>query len=96
MAAKHRADPNSKDFQKYFEELLLSIAGTKAGATYTFKRLKGRHVAKGEQFVSASFRLAFAEKVFCNRVLKSKLAEPGATIKKDLRSPSKQDSREVQ
>ena len=84
MAKKHRADPNSKDFLKYLEELLLSAAGTTPGATYNFKRLKGRRTEKGEEFVSASFRLAFAEKVFCNRVLKSKLAEHGATIKNDF------------
>ena len=84
MAAKHRADPNSKEFLQYLEELLISVAETVKGATYVFKRLKGRRVGKGEDFVSCCFRLGFAEKVFCNRILRSKLGKKGVTIKNDF------------
>ena len=81
MAKTNRADPNSRGFMKFLEGVLLTAAGSGAGATFLFKRIK-QHGKKGDEFVSTSFRLAFGEKVFCDRILKSKLAAHGAGIKK--------------
>ena len=86
MAKNHRADPLSKDFASYLETLLLTAAGSGAGATFKFKRLKKGNketTIKGGDFVSTSFRMAFGEKIFCDRIMKSNIAAPGATIKKD-------------
>ena len=85
MAKTNRADPTSKVFAKFLEALLLTAAkcGPGATGTFNFKRIKQRQ-QKWDEFVSVNFRLAFGEKVFCGRILKSKLAAPGATIKKDF------------
>ena len=48
-----------------------------------FKRV-GKRIPKRNEFVPTSFRLAFGEKAFCDRVLKPKLAAHGAIIKKDF------------
>ena len=84
MAKTHRADPNSKDFLRYIQTLLLTAAGAGPGATFNFKRLKQHGQKAKDDFVSTSFRLAFAEKVFCDRILKSDLSKHGAVIKKDF------------
>jgi len=85
MAQQARADPLSKDFAKYLEDLLLTAAGSSSGAcTYKFTRLRKKSIQNGGEFVSACFRMAFAEKVFTNRILKGKLAAPGAILKKDF------------
>ena len=75
MATTNRADPMSKNFAKYLEELVLIAAGSGAGATFKFSRNRKGGGMKGGEFVSACFRLAFAEKVdvFCDRILRSKL-----------------------
>ena len=85
MAKTNRADPNSKDFMKFLEVVLLTAAGSGAGAsaTFLFKRIK-QHGKKGDEFVSTSFRLDFGEKVFCDRILTSELAAHGEVIKKDF------------
>ena len=82
MAENNRADPHSRDFAKFLEGLLLIAAGSGAGATFLFKRVK-QHGKKGDEFVSTNFRLAFGEQVFCDRILKFKLAAHGAVIKKE-------------
>ena len=84
MAKNHRADPNSKDFLKYLQTLLLTAAGAGTGTTFTFKRLKQHGPKAKEDFVSTTFRAAFAEKVFCDRILRSDLSKHGAVIKKDF------------
>ena len=84
MAKTNRADPMSKDFASHIESLVLTAAGSGAGATFKFSRVKKGRGNKGGEFVSTSFRLAFGEKVFCDRILKSKLAAHGAEIKKDF------------
>ena len=66
--------------------LIAAGSASGAGATYKFSRLKKKgsmKLIKGCEFLTASSRLAFGEKVFCNRILKSKLPASGAVIKKD-------------
>jgi hypothetical protein len=85
MAQKARADPLSRDFAKYLEDLLLTAAGSSGGAcTFKFSRLRKKTVQNGGEFVSAGFRIAFAEKVFTNRILKSNLSNANATLMRDF------------
>ena len=85
MTTKARADPLSRDFAKYLEDLLLTTTGSSSGAcTYKFTRLRKKGNQDGGEFVSASFRVAFAEKAFTNRILKGKLAAHDAMLKKDF------------
>ena len=85
MAQKARADPLSREFAKYLENLLLTAAGSSGGAcTFKFTRLKNKNVQSGGKFVSACFRIAFAEKVFTSRILKGKLSNADAVLKKDF------------
>ena len=74
MAQKARADPLSRNFAKYLEDLLLTAAGSSGGAcTFKFTRLRKKTVQSGDEFVSACFRIAFVENIFTNRILKGKL-----------------------
>ena len=85
MAQKARADPLSRDFAKYLEDLLLTAAGSSQGAcTFKFTRLRNKNVQSGGEFVSACFRIAFAEKVFTSRILKGKLSNADAILKRDF------------
>ena len=85
MAQKARADPLSRDFAKYLEGLLPTAAGSSGGAcTFKFTRLRKKTVRSGGEFVSACFRIAFAERVFTNRIRKGKLSNADAILKKDF------------
>ena len=84
MAQKARVDPLSRVFAKYLENLLLTSAGSSNSAcTFKFTRLKKKSIQNGSEFVSACFRIVLAEKAFTNRILKGKLSNADATLKRD-------------
>ena len=84
LATTNLADSTSKDFARYLEELVITALGSGAGATFKFSRIRKGGGMKAGEFVSACFKLAFAEKVFCGRILRSKLSAHGTVIKKDF------------